>query len=112
MNRDEIYLRHVLENITKIENSTKGIKKTEFSKDIDVQDATIRRIEVIGEAVKNISSSLKTKHSTIEWKKIAGTRDILIHSYFSVDIDLVWEISRKDLLKLKKQVKDILDSDF
>ncbi len=106
---DDIYLKHVLESISDIEKSLKNISKENFSKNKDVQDAIIRRIEIIGEAIKNISEKTKKKYPETEWKKIAGTRDVLIHSYFSVDIDLVWEIVQRDLPILKKQIKDILN---
>ncbi|MCK5282406.1 MAG: DUF86 domain-containing protein [Nanoarchaeota archaeon] len=109
MRDDRIYLNHVLERIKHIEESTKGISLTAFRKDKDIQDATIRRIETIGEAIKNVSETTKNRNPNIEWKKIAGTRDILIHAYFSVDIDMVWDILEKDLPKLKKEIKKILD---
>ena len=105
---DKIYLKHVLESISEIENSLKVISKEEFKKNKDKQDATLRRIEVVGEAVKNVSDELKREHSEIEWKKIAGARDVLIHAYFSVDLDLVWKIIEKDLPELKEKIKKIL----
>ena len=103
-----IFLRHILDEITKIENSTKEISRTEFKKELDIHDAVIRRIEIIGEAAKNLPKTTKDNHPEIEWKKIAGTRDVLIHAYFSIDLDLVWGIVKKDLPKLKKQIQNIL----
>ncbi len=109
MKPDEtIYLNHILNSINNIEKSTKNITKDKFKKNIDLQDAIIRRIEVIGEAVKNISQEIKNKYPQIEWKKIAGTRDILIHAYFNVDLDLTWDVVENKLPKLKKQIKIIL----
>ena len=102
--KDDIYLQHILDSINEIEKSTKDISENNFKENKDIQDATIRRIEVIGEAVKNLSPVFKKKYSEIEWRKIAGTRDVLIHSYFSVDIDLLWEIVEKDLYLLKKNI--------
>lgn len=103
------YLKHILDAITDIESSVDGLTKEEFKGNKDKKDAAIRRIEVIGEAVKNTSQDLKKKHPEVEWKKIAGSRDVMIHSYFNVDLDIVWEIIRKDLPALKKQIKQILD---
>jgi uncharacterized protein with HEPN domain len=67
-------------------------------------DATVRRIEIIGEAVKNISEEYKNKHPKINWKQIAGTRDVLIHAYFRVDMELIWDIIQSDLKKLKTEI--------
>ena len=66
---------------------------------------------MIGEAAKNVSLKTKNEYPEIEWKKIAGTRDVLIHAYFSVDLDLVWTIIKKDLKILKKQIEKILQKE-
>lgn len=102
------YFKHVLDAIADTESSLKGLSKKKFKENKDVKDATIRRIEIIGEAVKNISSDLKNKHPEVEWKKIASSRDRMIHAYFSVDLDIVWNIARKGMPKLKEQIQRIL----
>lgn len=112
MNIDKVFLKHIIDSIDDIENSTKNLTKKEFKANKDIIDATIRRIEIIGEAVKNISDKLKKKYPDIEWKKIAGTRDILIHAYFSVDLELIWDIIQKDLKKLRRNVQDIITKEF
>lgn len=104
----KIFLEHILENIEKIENSFKDLTEVEFSESINIQDATLRRLEVIGEAVKNLPSSFRGKYPSIPWRNMAGMRDILIHEYFGVDMTLVWKISIKDIPKLKKQILKIL----
>ena len=78
MNHDLPYIKHILDAIKDIESSIDGLSKTEFKKSKDIKDATVRRIEIIGEAVKNISQGIKNRYPDIEWKKIAGTRDIMI----------------------------------
>jgi len=105
--RDIIFVKHILDAIKDIETSTNLMSKEKFLKSNDVKDACIRRLEIIGEAVKNISQEIKIKYSFIEWKKIAGTRDRVIHSYFSVDLDIVWDIITKELHLLKKQMEEI-----
>lgn len=106
--RDKTYLKHILEKISDIEESSRGISKEQFKGDKEKQDAILRRIEVIGEAIKNISSGTKEENPEVKWKEIAGTRDILIHAYFSVDLELVWEIVEKDLPELKDRIEKIL----
>lgn len=105
------YLKHVLDAINDIENSIQGLSKAEFQKNKDVKDASIRRLEVIGEAVKNISDHLKRKYPEVAWKKVAGARDIMIHAYFRVDLDIVWDILKRELPKLKQQIIKIRDDE-
>ena len=108
MKRKEIlFIEDILENILLIEKSIENLSKTKFITNKLLTDATVRRLEIIGEAAKNIPEKVKTKYPEIEWKKIAGTRDTIIHAYFSVDLDIVWNIIKKDLPKLKRQMEKI-----
>jgi|SRR3989344_185289 len=108
MNHDDsVYIKHILDAIKDIEQSTKGLSKEKFQNSKDVKDACVRRLEVIGEAVKNISQKTKADYPLIEWKKIAGARDVMIHSYFNVDLDVVWGIIKQDLPILKKEIEKI-----
>lgn len=102
------YLKHILDAINDIEHSIQNLSKQKFVKNKDVKDATIRRIEIIGEAVKNISPELKKKYPEIEWKRIAGARDVMIHAYFNVDLDVVWDIVNRDIPILKTNLTKIL----
>lgn len=103
-----IFLEHILESIERIEVNLKGISEEEFSKNINTQDAVTRRIEIIGEAVKNLPPTFKEKYPNVEWHEIAGMRDKLIHHYFGIDMSTVWDTCQKDLPKLKKQILQIL----
>jgi len=85
---DLVFIRHVLDAIDDIQHSVKILSKKEFIESKDIKDATIRRIEIIGEAVKNISKITKDKYPEVKWKQIVGTRDRLIHTYFKVDLDI------------------------
>jgi uncharacterized protein with HEPN domain len=109
--RDVVYCRHILDAILDIEKSIGSLSKKEFESNKDVKDATLRRLEVIGEAVKYISNELKDKYPFIPWKKIAGTRDVIIHAYFNVDWNLVWDILKKDILELKENIKNIFKNE-
>ena len=106
----QIFLKHIIESIEEIENYTKDQDKEKFRKHNMMQDAVIRRIGIIGQAVKNLPLSFRKKHIHIMWKEIAGMRDILIHDYFGVNIDLVWETVKKDIPKLKKQIENLISN--
>ena len=81
----------------------------EFVKKEMMIDATVKNFEIIGEAVKRIPESIKKEHSDIEWKKIAGLRDILIHEYFGVDPEVVWDIIKNKLPEFKLKISKILE---
>jgi uncharacterized protein with HEPN domain len=74
-----------------------GLTYDNFLKDIKTQDAVIRNIEIIGEAAKNVSEKTRGNYPEIPWKLVAGMRDKLVHHYFGVNIDIVWDVVRKDL---------------
>ena len=84
-----IFLIHILDSINLIEDYTNDKTKEEFEDSLSLQDMTIRRLEIIGEAIKNLPQEFKNNYNNIPWKKISGLRDKLIHEYFGVDIDLI-----------------------
>lgn len=105
MPRDfEVYIEDILQAIGKIRNYTAGLTRGEFDQDDKTIDAVIRNLEVIGEAAKMIPESIRAAHPSIEWKKIAGLRDILAHQYFGVDLDIVWDIIQNKLTELDNQL--------
>ena len=104
----KIFLLDILDSVENIEKYTKNITKDQFFDNLQVQDAVVRRIEIIGEAVKNLPNEVRKKHPEIPWKDIAGTRDVIVHDYSGIDIDLVWEIVHDNIPKLKKQIANIL----
>lgn len=104
-----LFLSDILENIELIENSTRATSKENFCSDRDMVDATIRRLEIIGEAVKNVPESFRERHKEVPWKDVAGLRDVVIHGYFRVDLETVWRIVKEDIPTLKQKIKKIKD---
>ena len=101
---DRVSLDDILESIQKIETYTQEVSAADFAIDPQLQDAVIRRLEIIGEAVKNISSDLKDQYPIIPWRPMAGMRDVLIHGYFGVNIQRVWSVVKNDLPDLKQKI--------
>jgi len=106
--KNKIFLKHILESIKIIEETLKGVSEEQYSQDITIQDAVIRRMEIIGEAVKNLDEAFIEKNQEIEFKKIARMRDKLIHHYFGVDLKLVWDTVQNDLPQLKKNIEKLV----
>jgi uncharacterized protein with HEPN domain len=103
-------LHHILDAIKKIEGYTRNLNKEEFVGDSLIQDGVIRQIEIIGEAVKHVSKSLRKRYSEIPWQDIAGMRDQLIHEYFGVEVNIVWNTITDDIPPFKTAIEEILRS--
>lgn len=104
----KVFLAHILDSIDFVFEYAKNLSADDFQRSTEKQDAVMRRIEIIGEAVKNLPDDFKAQHPEIPWKQIAGTRDNLIHEYFGVDPRTVWSIITDDLPKLREQINDLL----
>lgn len=107
MSRDALYLRHVLDAIGKIERYA-AVGYDEFMASSHWQDAVIRQLEIIGEAVKRISPETLRYQPDIPWRRVAGMRDVLIHDYMGVDLEAVWQVTQKDLAQLRQEVEELL----
>ncbi|RHX89490.1 DUF86 domain-containing protein [Leptospira yasudae] len=104
------YLQDILDSINEIEKFTFGINsKSALISNLEKKRAVERDIEIIGEAVKKLPENLRSLRPEIEWKKIAGVRDILAHGYFSIDDDIIWDIVTNRLTSLKIACTDLLN---
>lgn len=108
MNRDHVlFLEDILDSIDKIEDYTEDLTYEDFQEDEKTIDAVVRNFEIIGEAVNNIPESLKKRYPEVEWKEAIGFRNVMIHEYFGVDKEAVWETIEKNLPALKKKVAKV-----
>lgn len=110
MKDDRVYLLHIQDAIEQISQYTAEGKDV-FLGDRKTQDAVVRNLEIIGEAVKQLSPALRAKHADVPWKRIAGMRDKMIHDYFGVDWQLVWEVVERELHALAEKVRSIVSED-
>lgn len=107
MKDESVYLKHILDAIKKIESYTTGGRKAFFQNTM-VQDAVIRNLEVIGEAVRSLSPDFRRRHREVPWRSITALRNVLIHEYFGVEPEIVWRVVRRRLPSLKGYVETLL----
>jgi uncharacterized protein with HEPN domain len=106
------YLQHILDETTYIMASCRGLEKTAFVQDETLKRAYVRSIEVIGEAVKQLPDWLRQTYKTVEWRALAGMRDRLIHNYFGVDYDIVWDVVINKIPTLDAEIRLILQQEY
>lgn len=104
-----LYLQDILDAIEKIKDYTNNVSEDTFLQNTQIQDAVIRRLAIIGEAVKHLPKRLRDRYPEVPWRQIAGARDVLIHGYAGVTVRDIWKIIRGDLPALKSDVQRILD---
>jgi len=109
MMRVRLYLEEILECIANIRDYTKTGRESFFASRM-MQDAVIRNIEIIGEATRNVPEELKATESAVPWRNIAAMRNLLIHRYFRIDLDRVWDVVQRDLDELEAAVKRLLSA--
>lgn len=104
------FLEDIIENCDKSQEFTDGISFDDFVDDEKTYYATVRALEIIGEAIKYIPDELKQKYFEIPWHKIVGFRNMVIHEYFGIDKEIVWNAARANTIFLKEQIQNILDN--
>ena len=104
------YIRHIRDEVDYLLKKSVNLNFDEFVIDDTLVRAFTRSIEIIGEAAKKVPNDFKEKHPSIEWKKMAGMRDKLIHDYFGIDYELVWDVLKNKIPKLKTDIQKILSS--
>lgn len=109
MNKDiSIFLKHILESIELLEKYMEGVTEEQFLHSSEKQDLAIRRLEVIGEAVRNIPEEYRNQHTNIAWNKAMATRNILIHHYFGINLKTVWDTVTISIPEFKKHIEALL----
>lgn len=106
---DKEFLLDILEACKRIRRYIDDISYEEFLKNEEKQDAVIHNIEIIGEAVKQLSDNIKNRYSEIEWKNIARMRDKIIHHYFGISLEIVWVVATKEIKELEEGINKILE---
>jgi uncharacterized protein with HEPN domain len=108
MKDDKLYLIHIDECLERTESYIKDIDKKAFMDSTLIQDAVVRNLQVMSESTQRLSDNLKEDHPEIDWFKIAGFRNVLVHDYLGVDIERIWTILEKELPTLRKAIKKML----
>jgi len=104
---DRVYLTHILTAMQRVSEYAAAGKEAFFATPM-IQDAVIRNLEIVGEAVKHLSEPFKGRHPSITWRRVAGMRDKMIHEYFGVNLQLVWEVVDRDLPALRASLESIM----
>jgi uncharacterized protein with HEPN domain len=109
MKEDAVYLRHMAECIRRIEENVAG-GRAEFLSSHIVQDATLRNLQTMSEAAQRISDAAKSQQPQVEWVKIAAFRNVLVHNYLGIDLELVWQVIENDLPELRRAITEMIQN--
>ncbi len=107
MKDPNLYILHILNSVSRIEQYIKGISEKDFYNNFLIQDAVIQNIQIIGEASKKFEETFKKKHSHIPWRQIGAMRNKVVHEYFGIDLPAVWQVINVDLITLKNQILEL-----
>jgi uncharacterized protein with HEPN domain len=108
MKEDGVYLQHIAECIRRIEeNTSKG--REEFQRSHTLQDAVLRNLQTLSEATQRLSAGTRDKHPEIEWTRIAAFRNVVVHNYLGIDLEIIWAITQRDVPELKRAISAVLE---
>ena len=108
---DELFAYDILECCQRIEEYLAGVTKQMFVDNLMLQDAVVRNIEIIGEASKSLSTEFRERFPKVEWRDIMRMRDKVVHHYFKLDLDVVWQTVTEDIPRLAKEIRNADDPD-
>lgn len=112
MSRDwRLYLEDMLQSCAKVMQFTAGMSQESFVNDVKTYDATVRNLEIIGEAAKRVPLDVQQQMPDIQWRKVAGFRDVLAHAYFGIDNDILWDVARNEIPRLEQSLRRFLEGD-
>lgn len=103
-----IYIEDMLESIEHISNYLEDKSEVQFSQNLELQDAIVRRLGIIGEAATRLTADIRKKAPNIPWKSVIGLRNIVIHEYAKISLNKVWDVVKNDLPSLKKELEKLL----
>lgn len=115
MEKDKVYLQHILDETERINKFLKGVNREEFINPQEITEthyAVVRSLEIVGEAASKISSQIKSKHKDIPWRLMSDMRNKIIHEYMNVDYEVVWETAKNDLPPLKSELEQVLSNSW
>lgn len=107
-----LYLSDMADSLQAIESYLQGVSKESFAADRKTYSATLRELQIIGEAAGKIPESVKSRYPAVDWRVIKDFRNVLAHEYFAVNLDIVWDIICRKLPELRRQVNNIIESEF
>ncbi|MFQ6121270.1 MAG: DUF86 domain-containing protein [Methanosarcinales archaeon] len=105
------YLKHIRDECEYLVKKSEGLSREKFREDETLKRAFVRSLEIIGEATKNISDEFKQKHPNVNWREMAGMRDVLIHGYFGINYNIVWDVIVNHIPPLLDKIKEIIKSE-